>query len=486
MISSFRVQLAARFAATMGLGCAAVALMAYTALREIVDRQIDSTLIAMASIQAASVTQPGTSAMALHEWELTPSEHASLGDLHRYAEVWTQDGRPVLRTRQITRDLPLDRNALRAAAAGSVAWSEQRFAGAPFRSVYYPLGRLGAAHGRHVLQVAAPLAERNRLLRNAALFLGAIMLVGSLVTFFGSWWLANSAVRPVHAIIDQAEGIRAGAPQRRIETTADTVEYRRLIEVLNTMLARLDATLESQRRFTADASHELRSPLTAMRGELELALRRERTPEEYRRVIGSSLEEVERLSRVAEDLLTLARSDAGVMEPRLREVDLTEVAAHAFERLRARAAERGVELRVDGGEVTAWADPDLVSRAVWNLVDNAVKVSASRVDVAVGEDAGTAWIEVADSGPGIAPEHLPRLFDRFYRGDTSRTRDGQAQGTGLGLAIVRAIAEVHAGRVSAENRPEGGARFRLELPGQPPAVTGMAVAASSPVPAPTG
>lgn len=464
MIRSFRLQLAFRFAATMAVGVAGVAAVGYFGLRESLDRQLDASLVNVASIQAASVTDDPSGEMRFHEWDLTPEEAATVRDLNRYAQVWSESGESLLRTQYLTRDLPLEPAALRQAAEGEIVWTEADFLGTGLRSLYYPLGRLGESHARHVLQVAAPLGARNRTLRMAGLFLAGIALLVTGGTFLGGWWLAGRAVRPVLDVIDQAEEIGATTLGKRITAHADSREGERLVHVLNTMLDRLDAAFEAQRRFTGDASHELRSPLTALRGELELALRRERGVEEYRRVIASALEETERLTRLAEDLLTLARSDAGAMEPRRREVDLTETARSTVGRLEAKAEERRIRVEVRArGTVRGLYDPDMVGRLLWNLVDNAVKFTApgGRVEVSVAPVDGGALLEVADSGPGLREEALGKLFERFYREGAART---PAEGTGLGLSIVRAVAEAHGGRVEARNRDAGGAVFRVWLP----------------------
>ena len=228
-------------------------------------------------------------------------------DLNRYAQIWSADGTSLVRGRYITEDLPLDPSALARAADDELVWTRGVFQGSPIRSLYYPLERLGELHNHHVLQVAAPLDARNRLLRRVGLLLLGILGTIAAATFGGAWWLAGRMVRPVDAIIDQAEGIAHGEPHRKIEAFADTWEYQRLVQVLNRMLTRLEAALETQKRFAADASHELRTPLTALRGQIEVALRRDRSPEEYVAVLDSALEESERLSRIAEDLLTLTR-----------------------------------------------------------------------------------------------------------------------------------------------------------------------------------
>ncbi len=472
MKRSFRFQLAARFTGMMTAVLVSVALLSYLSIRETLDRQINATLVNVASIQAASVTEAPSGEMKIREWEVTPSEAASIRDLSRYTQVWSAEGSSLLRTRYLTEDLPLDTTALLAANGGETVRVGQEFQGGPIRSLYYPLGRFGSPHEPHVLQVAAPLDARDRTLRRLALLLSVITLVTAAGAFAGSWWLAATAVRPVKEIIGQAEEIRAGTLERRLTATTDTLEADRLIQVLNTMLERLDAAFEAQRRFIADASHELRSPLTAMRGELELARRRERNPEEYRDVIDSALEEVDRLSRTTGDLLTLARSDAGVMQLRIKHVNVDQCAARVVDRMRTLANSLGVVIALDAqGGAPVYADPDLIERLIQNLIENAIKFTPKGGSVTVHVDRRNddVEIDVLDSGPGLPSTDLERIFERFHRVDESRTRAHDGSGSGLGLTIVRTIAHLHHGDVSAANRPEGGALFRVRLPVTPEA-----------------
>ncbi|MHC4925591.1 MAG: histidine kinase dimerization/phospho-acceptor domain-containing protein, partial [Planctomycetota bacterium] len=305
MNRSFRFQLALRAAGAMSLGLLAISAVTLFALRSSLDRDVDALILSVASIQAASLTDAPSGEMHFHEWDLTPDEASSVTDLVSYAQVWQADGVSLLRNQYMTSDLPLDREHLTRAGDGELIWVDMDWEGLAIRSLYYPLERMGEAHERHVLQVAAPLQARNQLLARVAGFLGLLVVMLAGATFAGAGWLAERAVRPVNEVIGQAEEIGAGSLDHRIQAYADTQEYRRLVEVLNTMLARIQGAFEAQRRFTADASHELRSPLTAMRGELEIAMRREREPSEYRRVLESTLEEVVRLSTITEDLLTL-------------------------------------------------------------------------------------------------------------------------------------------------------------------------------------
>ena len=486
MKSSLRLQVALRFAGIMALAVAVLGLLGFLAVRESQDREIDATLLSVASVQAGTATEPEDGDMRLLEWELTPEEAGELRDLNRYVQIWSEEGESLLRTRYLTEDLPLDPPALQGAAEGDLVWEEHEFQGMPIRSLFYPLGRLGPEHEAHVLQVAAPLESRNRLLRQVALLFSGLGLAVTAVTFGGAWWLAGRTLRPVHQITDQAEEIGEGTLGRRISARAESREYERLVHVLNGMLERIDQAFEAQKRFAADASHELRSPLTALRGELELAARRERSAEEYRRVLASALEDVEHLGRTVEDLLALARADAGTLEPRLRAVDLGETTGRVTARLRTLAEEKDVELAANGAPgVEVEAAPDLLERMVWNLVENAVKFTPAggRVDVTVRETPAGAELEVADTGPGLPEEERERIFQRFSRADQARTRSPDVGGAGLGLAIVRAAAELHGAEVEVRNRDAGtGALFRVRfLPREDagPSRGGSVVAASS-------
>lgn len=220
-------------------------------------------------------------------------------------------------------------------------------------------------------------------------------------------------------------------------------------------------SLRHQREFAADASHELRTPLTIVRGSVE-HLRRHRSQPVGE--VGEALDdieaEVDRLTNLVDDLLLLARSDSGVVEMRSESVELAEVAGEALQRLRAQAEARGVELRLDAAPGEVRGDPDRLRQLVAILIDNAIRHSPAGGAVRVGiHGEAHPGISVEDDGPGIRTEDLPHVFDRFWR-----AADAPAGGTGLGLAIAAWIAEHHGGRITATNRPAGGARFEVQLP----------------------
>ena len=308
--------------------------------------------------------------------------------------------------------------------------------------------------------------------RELLLLLAAVVVLGTGATLVGAWWLAGSAVRPVHEITAQATRIAPGTLDQRIAAHAETDEYRGLVAVLNRMLERLDRAFRNQRRLIADVSHELRSPLTALRGEMEVALRSERSARDYQRVLHSALEEIDRLTAMSEDLLLISRADAHLLQADRIPTDLNAIVHCAVEALQPRIEERelAVESHFAPEATHAVVDSDLVTRLVRQLLDNAVKFTppGGRVRVATAplNGAGGVRIAVEDSGPGIATEQLPHVFEPFFRADQARSR---GTGTGLGLAMVAAITRLHGGSVHVANVTGGGtgSRFEVDLPAIP-------------------
>ena len=320
-------------------------------------------------------------------------------------------------------------------------------------------GEFGATHVLEVGSPLAPVEEAMRTIFAIMLTLGAAAAAASLAA---GRWLAGRAIGPVVAVTDAARAIHARDLTTRLPQPPGRDEIGELVAVFNQMLGRLETAFEAQRRFTADASHELRSPLTTLRGELEVARRRPRDPAHYEGVLDSALEEIDRLERVLADLLELARLDDDRGATTV--VDLAGVAREVVARHTADAAARGLalELRTEPGVASRAAAPRL-ARALDNLVANALRYTpAGRVEVVVRVQGADALVEVADTGVGIAPDELERVFDRFYRLDASRARD--AGGVGLGLAIARQIARVYGGDLTARSTPDAGSTFVLRLP----------------------
>jgi heavy metal sensor kinase len=332
-----------------------------------------------------------------------------------------------------------------------------------FRVLALPLG---AGQGRQVLVVASSLDEVDQSVHRLRVLLLAVVPAALLAAAGGGWWLARKALRPVAEITRQAGAIGVEQLHERVPVPPTTDEIAGLATTINAMLERIEHGVREKRRFLADASHELRTPLAVMRSEIEVSLRGGDIEPAARDVLASNAEEVERMSRIVDDLLTLARIDEGRLELAPSRVDLGAVAADVVAGLRPLAAAQGIPVTVSGGEVGAQvdADPERLRRAVRNLVENAVKYTGAggRVGVEVWRRKGEAGLTVTDTGPGIPEALLERIFDRFVRADVARSRS--TGGSGLGLSITREIVEAHGGRVWAESTPGEGSAFSMGFP----------------------
>jgi len=285
------------------------------------------------------------------------------------------------------------------------------------------------------------------------------------IASLGGIFLAGRALAPIDRITRTARRITAEDLSQRLNLRLADDEVGRLARTFDEMIARLEDAFQRQRQFTADASHELRTPLTAIKGQTEVALSRERSAEAYREVLAVVNDEVDRLIRLVASLLTMARADAGQIAIVKERVDLGDLAAGVAEQVAPLAEERGVQVEVPPGPATSInADEGLILQLLLNLVDNAVKYTGRGGRVTLGWASRDGYMElwVRDTGAGIPPEHLPRIFDRFYRADTARSR--AEGGTGLGLSICRWIAEAHGGSISAESAPGSGSTFTVRLP----------------------
>jgi two-component system OmpR family sensor kinase len=311
--------------------------------------------------------------------------------------------------------------------------------------------------GSTFIVVGATLSDSHEALdRLLVLFaIGGPVALG-LMSLAG-WLLAGAALRPVERMRVEAAAISASEPERRLAVPPTGDELNRLATTLNEMLQRLQDALARERRFVDDASHELRTPLGILQGELELALARPRSSEDLETAVRRAAAEADRLVRLAEDLLVLARTEDGRLPVHREDVALARVVGEACEGRRALARDGGVTLEVDAGDDRAHLDPVRVRQAVENLVDNAVRHSpaGAAVRISASREDGRVRIRVDDGGPGFAPSALATVFEPF-----AGTDDG---GAGLGLAIVRAVAVAHDGDAVAENPAGGGARVTLTL-----------------------
>jgi heavy metal sensor kinase len=310
----------------------------------------------------------------------------------------------------------------------------------------------------------APLeAATRRYLLEGVLYAASGLAAGFLLL----WFVTTRSLRPVSAITRKASQITGSNPSERLPITGSGDELDELAKVLNDMLDRLEGSLRQIEQFSSDAAHQLRTPLTRIRGELDLVLRGEVTDPvkgQLERVQG----EVERLSRLCGRLLLLSRLDRKAEHQKLLDerVDVGAVVGELLEQVGPMAHERGVEIRYGPrSSVSVRGSRPLLVEALLNLLDNAIRFTprGGKVEVSIEQDDGHVRLSVADTGVGIPPEERERIFQRFYR--IPRASADPPDGTGLGLAIVRGIAQAHGGRVELEPRPSGGSVFTIVLPG---------------------
>jgi len=317
-----------------------------------------------------------------------------------------------------------------------------------------------------VLVVSRSLTEDQDDLLTTIPILVAITILTVTVGVVLSYWLAGRVLRPVHQIAGMARTISDGDLHQRVDAKAPDDELGELATTFNAMLARLESAFEAQRMFTADASHELRSPIAVMRLELDRGLNRPRSAREYRDVLRWLRDDVDHLGRIVDQLLILTRADAGMLRPALRPVDVADLLREAASRWARVAREKRVtielELSVSGSTP---ADAALLDRVVDNLLDNAIRHAppGSGVRLRANRTAAGLNVDVLDHGPGVTPEFRPYLFSRFGRADSAHS----AGGAGLGLALGAAIARAHCGSLDLVDGSGPGAVFRLHLPNLP-------------------
>jgi heavy metal sensor kinase len=317
----------------------------------------------------------------------------------------------------------------------------------------------------YLLRVGISMLPAHNALNQFRRTLLLLIPLGIFAAGLAGWWAARLALRPVRQLSRTAHAISPSELKRRLPLRGTNDELDQLADAFNGVLSRLEQSARQMRDFTANISHELRTPLAALRGEAEVTLAAPRPAEEYRRVLESQLEEFDKLSRLVNDLLTLARAESGAIVLRSEPVDLAGLAQAATGWLRPVAEDRGLVMELEAeGEIVVNGDAHWLEHMLLNLLDNAVKFTQAGgvIRVRTYTEHGQAVLEVSDSGIGIPPEALEHIFDRFYQVEESRSN--QAGGTGLGLALVHWIVEAHLGHIDARSQPGAGTTFKIKLP----------------------
>lgn len=436
------------FVGVMAVLLAALIAFLYLHVRSDLDYTLDTSLRARAQ-EVASLVSDDTNADARGDLGTLPIR----GD--NFVQVLNGSGRVLGASAGFASPALLSAAEVRAAARSALRLQR----GNRFRLYALPL-----ESGRRIIVVGVSLSERDVALDKLddALVLGVppALLLASVAAYL----LAAAALRPVERMRRRAALISTEEIGTRLPLPESQDEIRRLGMTLNAMLDRLQDGLVHERLFVANASHELRTPLAVLKAELEVSLREQGGEEHLRLAMTSAVEETDRIIKLAEDLLLLARAQDGTLPLEPQTLPVTELLSDLGEQFEARIERAGRRLIVNGAQVPPSAavrvDPDRVHQAVANLVDNALRYGGGPVTLCARISAGDIELHVSDQGSGFGEEFVTRAFDRFSRADPARARGG----VGLGLAIVRTIAQAHGGDASAADLPGGGADVWLRIP----------------------
>lgn len=458
-----RVRLTLWYGTALGLililfGGALYAMLAH-GLRDQVDRSLDET--AAVAVRALEQHRVGP----FLPFDDLAAEFPELAVLDKSFQIFSPAGKVTIQSPNLGRlDIPLSRTALETALSGRATFESARFRdGSSFRLLSVPIILDGALV--NIIQVGTSLRPVEEMLHRLLLVLMVSLPAALAAALGGGWFLAGRALRPVESITLAARRIAAGDLAQRLTVAHSPDEIGRLSATFNDMIARLEASFRQVRQFSADASHELRTPLTVMKGETELALRRARPAEDYKLVLESNLEEIDRMARIVDELLFLSRADLGEVRIESLPVRLDALVEDMQRQAAVLGQEQDIQVAVGTVvPVTVQGDELRLRELLLNLVDNAVKYSrpGGKVEITLVRDGATARLSVTDQGIGITAEAQAHIFDRFYRADEARAH--APKGTGLGLSICKWIVEAHHGRIEVQSTVGQGSKFTVVLP----------------------
>jgi len=458
-----RVRLTLWYGTALALVLVVFGSAVYAVLARGLRDQIDRSLEEAAAVAVRAVEQHGLGPFL--PFEDLATEFPELAVLDKTFQIFSPAGKITIRSPNLGhQDIPLSATALASALIGHATFESARFKdGSAFRLFSVPIRENGALV--NIVQVGTSLQPVEEMLHRLVLVLLVSAPIALAAALGGGWFLADRALRPVEAIIQAAQRIAAGDLTQRIAVPSTLDEIGRLAATFNDMIARLEASFRQVRQFSADASHELRTPLTVIKGEAELALRRPRPAEDYKLVLESTLEEIDRMTQIVDELLFLSRTDLGEVAIESIPVRLDTLVEDIRRQTAVLGQEHGVQVTVGSVDTAPVLGDELRLRELLlNLVDNAVKYSrpGGKVEIALVREGTAARLSVTDQGIGIAPEERGRIFNRFYRTDAARAH--AKKGTGLGLSICKWIAEAHQGRIEVQSTVGQGSRFTVVLP----------------------
>jgi heavy metal sensor kinase len=479
-LQSLRLKLTLWHVFILGILLIAFSGFLYLTLSKSLYRGVDNKLRSLAELIASESASP-MSKFGFGNIDQTLEASMNLRPVGKFIQVLDESGRIGKKSDNLRNvQLPISLNALKNASMGLVTFETNRsFGNTPLRIVTLPVAEKD--HTMRIVQVASSLEDVEDALNTLLLILLITVPSALIMASLGGQFLAHKALKPVDQITQTARMITSQNLNQRIPPPKVKDEISRLVETFNEMITRLDQSFRQMKQFSSDASHELKTPLTILRGEVEVALRKERTSPEYQRVLTSNLEEINRMSQIVEDLLLLSRADNGEILLNRKEINLSEILKEMIPQ--ASLLSRHKDLRIQAvlpeEAISILGDHLRIRELFLNLIENAIKYteegglikvlltkdhhfSAMEQQERRGNGNGFAEIRVTDTGIGIAKEDQEHIFDRFFRVDKARSRE--QGGSGLGLSICKWIVEAHQGRISVESEPEKGSCFVVKLP----------------------
>jgi heavy metal sensor kinase len=453
------------YTSLLTLTCLLLGGLSYGLLSYSLNRDIDYALRGIADVLETTVQRRADTILPAEIDDMF-RQFFGFSPLERHIDFFNPSGQPQRgqSREQSVLEIPLSESALKAAAQGQQVFETIKEDNNPaLRVLTTPVMENGRVV--NVVRVGMSLENMQQTKKRFLLIMAGLLPITLLLSGGGGWLLAGRALRPIDSMTRTANRISAEHLSQRLAVSGSEDELDRLAGTINDMLDRIDGTLQEMRRFSADASHELQTPLTILKGEIEVALLKQRNPSEYEKVLHSCLEEIDRINKLVEGLLLLARADGGALKLDLQPVDTAQLCRKLCALMTPLARQHEVELRhttldsvvVDGDELQ-------LQRMLMNLIDNGIKYSAAggQVSLSVAKSDTYAVIRVKDSGPGFSAGEAEKIFDRFHRAPQARQQ--HSRGSGLGLSIARSIALAHRGDIKAESVPGSGSTFTVSLP----------------------
>jgi heavy metal sensor kinase len=477
---SLRFKLTLWYVLILGILLISFSSFLYLTLSRSLYRDVDHKLRSLAELIASESTSP-LSKFGFGNIDQALEATMNLKPIGKFIQVLDESGR-IGRTSENLKSvqLPISLNALRNGSKGLVTYETNHSLGnTPLRIITYPVKENNQV--TKMIQVASSLEDvedaLNTLLIILIVTVPSILMIASL----GGQFLANKALKPVDRVTQTARMITSQNLNQRIQTLKVKDEISRLIDTFNEMISRLDQSFRQIKQFTTDASHELKTPLTILKGEVEVALRKKRPLHEYEQILESNLEEIDRMSKIVEDLLLLSKADIGEIRLNREDIHLTRFISGLTEQMKILAQPKNIRIEISNhqNEIHVFGDTLRMRELFINLIENGIKYTEAGGSILITltketdgslspltpkekKAATFAKITVADTGIGIAKEDQEKIFNRFFRVDKARSRE--QGGSGLGLSICKWIVEAHQGEITVESEPGKGSSFIVRLP----------------------